>query len=120
MEHSIETVDWETIGQDLYGHGKRVGGVKHHLREMYGIDISIPESEIGHELHKYSDIEKQETIGSLMKIHESRSRASVRMDLRRSAKGTFEHTDIAGVEKWKKNPNRFDIIGVDDPVGRLF
>ena len=116
----IETVDWETIGQDLYGHGKRVGGVKHHLREMYGIDLGTPESEIPHEIHKYGAIEKHETIGSLMQIHESRSRLSIRMDLNRAAKGTFQPTDIAGVKKWKKNPNRYDIIGVDDPVGRIF
>ena len=87
---------------------------------MYGIDLGTPESEIGHEIHKYSGIQKQETIGSLIQIHEGRSRASIRMDLRRSAKGTFDPSDARGVRLWKKHPNRFDIIGVDDPVGRIF
>ena len=110
----IEAVDWETIGGDLYGHGSRVGGVKHHLREMYGIDLSTPTPS------KFEGQREHASLGSLMQIHENRSRASIRMDLKRSAKGTFEHTDIAGVKKWKKNPNRFDIIGVDDPVARIF
>ncbi len=105
----VETVDWETIGSDLYGHGKRVGGVKHHLREMYGIDLSMPTP------GKFGMQEKQASLGSLIQIHERRSRKSIRMDLNRSAKGTFKHTDEKGVKKWKKHPNRFDIIGVDDP-----
>lgn len=106
----VETVDWETIGSDLYGHGKRVGGVKHHLRHMYGIDLSQPNTS------RYEGQMEHASLQSLMNIHERRGRKSKRMDLRRKAKGTFKHTNIKGVKKWKKNPNRYDIIGVDDPI----
>ena len=106
----VEVVDWKTIGGDLYGHGKRVGGVKHHLRHMYGIDLSQPKTS------KYEGQREHASLQSLMNIHESRSRKSIRMDLRRKAKGTFKHTNIKGVKKWKKHPNRYDIIGVDDPI----
>jgi len=41
----IETVDWETIGQDLYGHGSRVGGVRHHLHQTYGTSLDMPRTE---------------------------------------------------------------------------
>lgn len=33
----VEAIDWETIGQDLYGHGSRTGGVKHHLAMKSGV-----------------------------------------------------------------------------------
>ena len=104
----VETVDWETIGGDLYGHGSRTGGVKHHLSEMYGIDLSTPQTS------KYEWQQEHASLGELMQISENRSRASIRMDLRRQAKGTFKHTDKKGVKLWKKYPNRYDIIGIDD------
>ena len=106
----VETVDWETIGGDLYGHGSRAGGVKHHLSKMYGIDLSTPQTS------KHEGQMEHASLSSLMSIHERRSRASKRMDLKRSAKGTFKHTDEKGVKIWKKYPNRFDIIGIDDPI----
>ena len=106
----FQTVDWETIGGDLYGHGSRSKGVKHHLSKMYGIDLTMPS------LGKFEMQQEHAALGSLIQIHEGRSRLSKRMDLRRAAKGTFKHTDEHGVKLWKKYPNRFDIIGVDDPI----
>jgi len=106
----VETVDWETIGGDMYGHGSRVGGVKHHLKNMYGIDLSQSNTS------KYKGQMEHASLQSLMNIHERRGRKSIRMDLKRKAKGTFKHTNAKGVKKWKKHPNRYDIIGIDDPI----
>ena len=104
------TVDWETIGGDMYGHGKRSGGVKHHLKNMYGISVDAPE------VDRYESQGETQSIQSLVNIFEQRSRRSKRMDLRIAAKNTFKHTDIEGVKLWKKYPNQYDIIGVDDPI----
>ena len=104
----FEVVDWETIGGDLYGHGKRVGGVKHHLREMYGIDLSTPQTS------KHIEQGEQQSLGELTRIFERRSKRSKQADLRIQAKGTFKHTDAKGVKLWKKYPNQYDIEGIDD------
>jgi len=106
----VEAVDWEAIGQDLYGHGSRTGGVKHHLAEMYGINLVTPET--AKHLAQQEDV----SIGDLIRIFERRTKASKKMDLQKSAKGTFPHTDARGVKLWKKHPNEYDIIGVDDPI----
>jgi len=105
-----QNVDWETIGGDMYGHGSRTGGVKHHLSKMYGIDLmkNIP--------GKYEAQREHMSLSDLMRISENRSRKSIRMDLNRKAKGTFKHTNKKGVKKWKKHPNRYDIIGIDDVI----
>lgn len=105
----VETVDWKTIGSDLYGHGHRVGGVKHHLREMYGIDLTMPSQT------KFDIQREHASLNELNNIFERRSKRSKRIDLRIAAKETFKHTNDRGVKLWKKHPNRFDIIGVDDP-----
>jgi len=106
----VEAIDWETIGQDMYGHGSRTGGVKHHLAEMYGISLVQPETA------KHEAQQENMSMGELIRIFERRSKASKRTDLRRSARGTFHHTDQAGVKLWKKHPNEYDILGVDDPI----
>lgn len=105
-----QTIDWETIGGDLYGHGKRTGGVKHHLKNMYGINLALPETE------KHINQGVNQSVGELINLFEGRSKRSRQMDLRRDAKGTFSPSDITGVKLWKKNPNLYDIIGVDDPI----
>jgi len=112
----VETVDWETIGGDLYGHGSRVGGVKHHLKNMYAIDLSSSESSMGSDLQVFDAIYDDNIRNDLMGIHERRSKASRFMDINRKAKQTFKPSNKAGVKKWRKNPNRFDIIGIDDPI----
>ena len=105
-----QKIDWETIGSDLYGHGSRSGGVKHHLRHMYGIDISTPQT------RKHEGQREHASLNSLVGIFERRSRLSKKRDLQINARRTFKHTNIAGVKLWKKNPNRYDIEGVDDSI----
>ena len=108
--------DWKTIGEDLYGHGKRIGGVKKKLKSMYGITLDIPTSSIGSEIHEFEDISTFDVMGELMEIHERRSPHAKAMDLSIKARKTFKPTDKEGVKKWKKAPNMYDIIGIDDPI----
>jgi len=108
--------DWETIGADLYGHGKRSKGVKSKLKSMYGISLGIPVSNIKTEIKKYSDIEVSDVMSNLMEIHSRRKPHARMIDLNLRAKKTFKPTNKIGVELWKKNPNRYDIIGIDDPI----
>ena len=106
----FQSIDWETIGHDLYGHGKRTGGVKHHLKQMYAITLDEPEDLVSEYQGRANDLR----IEGLMNIFESRSRRSKLMDLRIKAKHRFRPSDERGVKLWKKYPNQFDIIGVDD------
>ena len=112
----VESVDWKTIGEDIYGYGKRSSSVKKKLASMYGIDLGVPQSSMGHEIKKHSDMQHHSSMSELMGIFESRSRLSKRMDLKIAAKGTFAPSDREGVKLWKKYPNQYDIIGIDDPV----
>ena len=84
--------DWKTIGEDLYGHGKRSKGVKSKLKSMYGVSLGIPVSNVGSEIQKYSDIEVRDVMSNLMEIHERRSPHARMMDLSLRAKKTFKPT----------------------------
>ena len=112
----FETVDWKTIGEDMYGYGSRTGSVKEKLSSMYGISLDVSEKQIGVDMKMHDDVQEGFIIDNLMRIHERRSKKSRQMDYRRSAKGTFKSTDEKGVKKWKKHPNRYDIIGIDDMI----
>lgn len=105
-----QTVDWQTIGSDLYGHGSRSKGVKHHLRHMYGIELSQPKTA------KYEGQRSHASLNELNMFFSRRSKRSKRMDLNINAKKRFKHTNVKGVKKWKKRPNQYDIIGVDDII----
>lgn len=105
-----QTVDWESIGQDLYGHGHRTAGVKHHLKNMYGITLENK----GEAHREYKIKEKLHSLDNLMDIFQRRSPASIKMDLSINARKQFRHNNQKGVKLWKKNPNMYDIIGVDD------
>ena len=48
--------------------------------------------------------------------HERRSKKSKMMDYSKGAKKTYDPTNKAGVKKWRKHPNRYDIIGIDDLI----
>ena len=113
---AFDVFDWKTIGEDLYGYGKKTKAVKSKLKEMYGVSLDIPVSNLGSEIEKYSDIEVSNVMVDLMEIHERRSPHAKMMDLSFRAKKTFKPPNKEGVELWKKNPNRYDIIGIDDPI----
>lgn len=105
----FEAFDWKTMGEDLYGHGHRTGGVKAQLRNKYGVVLDDPGDDMAEMIGKEQDW----FMGDLLRIHNNRSPRSIKMDLKRDALEQFDPTDMAGVEKWKKHPNRYDIIGID-------
>lgn len=106
--------DWQTIGSDLYGHGKRVEGVKHHLREMYG--ISLQHEQNRHEEERYNEFEVESLMPSLMEFNDRRKKKAKMMDWNINAKHTYKPSNKKGVARWRKHPNMFDIIGIDDKI----
>lgn len=56
-----------------------------------------------------------ELFSKAKEVNESRSNRSKFMDLRKRAKNTFYPDDISKKDylKWRKNPSRYDIEGVD-------
>ena len=112
----FQSFDWKTIGEDLYGHGKRVGGVKSKLKGMYGITLDAGVRDISSDMAQASSVQTGYAMNDIMRIHESRSPHSKMMDYSKRARKTFKPSNKRGVELWKKHPNRFDIIGVDDPI----
>ena len=55
------------------------------------------------------------TLRQLRSIFYRRGPRAVQTDLARKARRVFRVSDIAGVGRWLKHPNRFDIYGVDYP-----
>jgi len=125
MNIGYDVVDWETIGGELYGHGSRLGGVKHHLRTSYGIeldpysgmdkyiDIETLKVKSGKRKHRMTITEKGATLWSLRLFYSKRTPKQRMIDNRIRAKKRYQHTNRKGVEKWLRNPNRYDILGVD-------
>jgi len=58
---------------------------------------------------------KVERFLKAVQIYEKRSNRKQRMDSSKQAKKTFEKSQLTekNYNKWKKNPNRYDIQGVD-------
>jgi len=108
-----QVFDWKTIGEDLYGYGKRTEGVKHKLSSMYGVSLD-KKNKIRNERAKYSDMEIAGLMPALMRHNDRRKKRARRTDYSKGAKNTFKPTNKEGVEKWKKHPNRYDIVGIDD------
>lgn len=108
--------DWKTIGEDTRDFGKRSSSVKKKLGSMYGVSIDDPLRNVGHERSRYSDMEVASLMPSLMELHERRSKRSKIMDYSKGAKHTYKPTNKKGVKKWRKNPNRYDIIGIDNLI----
>lgn len=106
------TIDWKSIGENLYGHGKRTKGVKKQLAEMYGISISQSSSDVG----KWERMGKEYTLDELMRFHNRRGKRARMIDMSLRAKKTFKATNPVGVALWKRKPNRYDIEGIDDPI----
>lgn len=118
-------IDWETVGGDLYGHGSRLGGIKHHLKTGYGIDIDpyagmdkyFDMSELrikpGRRKHRMTVTDRGASLWSLRMFYSKRTPRQRAIDNRIKAKKRFRHTNRAGIELWLKNPNRYDILGVD-------
>lgn len=117
-------VDWETIGQDLYGYGDRFKGVKDLLKRYYGLEVSFAAEldEFQHQLDNtfFNQVfsggvipGEPPSLSSLRDHHKSRSRRSIAMDNAKKAVNVFAPTDVEGVVKWIKRPHQFDIRGID-------
>ncbi len=98
-----QAIDWETIGQDLYGHGKGVGSVRRQVKSMYGVNLGMESDD------RYGDLDAQ-----VFAIQEARTPRARAIDDSRRARNVFHLSSRKGVKKWIEHPNLFDIEGVDD------
>jgi len=110
----VYSIDWETIGQDLYGHGRKTVGVKKKLESMYGIGLGVNESGIGHMMDKYNSMSRDRILERIHQRNDGRTRRALMIDMSKNAKHVFSVDDERGVKKWMKNPNRYDLEGIDD------
>lgn len=100
-----QTFDWKTIGENMYGHGHRTGGLNAVMKGMYSMNLE----DITGEEQEY--LERQVHL-----VQSRRSPLALDMDNRINAKHRFKITNKRGVSKWLKAPNKYDIIGVDDLI----
>lgn len=101
-----QTMDWKTIGENMYGHGHRTGGLKKVVSGMYNINIGESDERGSGEYLE-------------MEVHTRQSRrkpAAIKMDEHINAKHQFKMSNEKGVRRWLKKPNMYDIIGVDDII----
>lgn len=108
MGIDYQRFDWKAIGEDTRDFGNRSSSVKNKLKSMYGVSLDNNPSE------KHMNMSKDVLLTELNMINERRKPRAIEMDMSKQAKRTFKPTNEKGVKKWKKHPNRFDIIGVDD------
>ena len=58
-------------------------------------------------------IRRAKGIGAVKRKQKSRSAKARAMDARKTAKKTVTTTDKAGMKRWRKNPGKSDVSGVD-------
>lgn len=114
------TVDWKTIGEDTKDFGNRSGAVWNKLGSMSGISKLRTGSSIKYDIMKskeHNEAIETPVYGIQMEMclskHLRRTPGSIRLDDVLKAKHIFKPTNLKGVTKWMKNPNRYDILGVD-------
>lgn len=101
-----QTIDWRTIGQDMYGKAHSVGNVEKQIHSMYNLDIG-----------NMSDQDSSYFLQQEVHLRQSRrSPAQQSMDNRINARHRFKITNEKGVRKWLKHPNKYDILDVDDVI----
>jgi hypothetical protein len=100
-----QSFDWKTMGENMYGHGHRTGGLNKVMKGMYSMNL---EENISDE-HEF--LEKQ-----VLHVQSHRSPLSLNMDNHINAKHVFKMSNHKGVKKWLKAPNMFDIVGIDDII----
>lgn len=118
----FDVVDWKTLGGDARDFGDRSKAVWDKLENMYGISKPQTHSGIKHKIQKYGNMQEEIPVSVRLEglqeemcqaRHLSRSKNAIAVDDRKKAKKRFKVTNIKGVKKWMKNPNKFDIIGID-------
>jgi len=117
-----KVIDWKTLGEDAYDYGKRTNVIWSKLGSMYG--ISKPETLTGIKQDIVKHVEQQRGIPEevrfagfqkeiCMSKHLQRSPRAIQMDDIKKAKKRFKVSNLEGVQKWMKHPNRYDVIGID-------
>jgi len=118
----FDVIDWKTLGGDAGDFGDRSKAVWNKLGNMYGISKPQTQSGIKHKIQRYGSMQEEIPTSVLTEglqaemcqaRHSSRSKKAIAMDDKKRAKRRFKVTNLKGVQKWMKNPNRYDIIGID-------
>ncbi len=121
-KHNIDwmSIDWKTIGEDVKDFGDRYNAIWDKLRNMYGISKSMTggayKKHVGKFLeHKEIPVftQKEIQLEMCLDVHLRRSARSIMLDDKIAARIRFKPTNLKGVQLWMKNPNKYDIIGVD-------
>jgi hypothetical protein len=90
----------------------------------YGIGKTMGSTEYKSHIGKYQEREeiplftqKEMQLEMCLDRHLRRSPKSIMLDDRLIAKTRFKPTFLKGIQLWMKNPNRYDVIGVDYFLG---
>ena len=100
-----QNFDWKTIGENMYGHGHRTGGLNKVMKGMYGMS-----------LEETTGDETEYLTGLVHNVQSHRTPNALRMDNNINAKHTFKMSNKKGVQRWLKAPNMYDIVDVDDII----
>jgi hypothetical protein len=113
-------IDWKTIGEDVSDYGDRYSAIWKKLGNMYGIGKSMTKGEYKGEIGRYTEriqtplfTQKEIQLEMCLSRHLKRTPISIMLDDRRIAKHRFQPTFLKGVQIWMKNPERYDVIGID-------
>jgi len=117
----IEVVDWKTVGEEAGDFGDSYGTIWDKLGKEYGISKPITNQKLNQDIHKYDNKRRQQrpahTEGLQEELcldrHLSRSRQARVVDEHTAAENIYKASNLEGVKKWMKNPNRYDIHGID-------
>ena len=115
-----DVIDWKTLGEDSRDFGNRSGAVWNKLSSMYGVSKPSTIAGIKQDIGRFEESKMERPFDAIgfqydlcNSIHLKRSRKAILLDDNIRADNVFKITDLVGVQKWMKAPNRFDILGVD-------
>lgn len=116
--------DWLTIGSESKDYGDQYSTIWKKLGAEYGVtkpdtiqSIDFSEKSYLRSLERDDD---EIALGNdlqfeiCMNRHKRRTRNARAIDERIHAKNTFQMNDTKGVQLWMKQPNMYDIIGIDN------
>jgi len=122
MNLDPEVVDWKTLGEEAADYGDNYGAIWDKLENEYGISKPQTWGQMNMDIDRYeeqdSDEAREHQLGRrnsnmCFDRHFARSPRARAIDESLPAKKVFEPTNQEGVDKWMKEPNRFDIHGID-------
>jgi len=114
---AYDLIDWKAVGESARDYGDRYSATFNKIQEMYGIQRKPRE---------YKRLPSRSPLPQLTGIQmemcnirqAKRSFKAQLVDQHKPARRTFNITNKKGVKLWMKNPNRFDIRGIDTPFKR--